>query len=242
VRSSGETLQRKRKTLESFSSVCDSFIESANAKHGIATLTSENVQDLKSRFRRDAWKRYLSLYKGRIAASCVLAALIIFIAVISYGVSEQKLHVDTVLGITWMDNSEYLPKYHKEYAAQFLSNMRFQRIKFFAAGKDVPADNNRKYQSQFDNRTTRFVYAQADFSHPRPKERIDFPLEFKLLGPSGSQVKQVVFNSHVETTWDNSYTYVGFGEDRVRNWEKGRYTVEVLMNGKSVGSQSFVIN
>jgi len=252
VRSSGEALQRKRKTMESFSSVCESFIESAKAKHGIATLTPDNLRDLKNRFRRDAWQRYLSLYKGRISAACVFALLAIFVAVISYGISQQKLHVDRVMGITWMENDEYKKKYAEEfanaqarakaeYAQAFVNNLRLQQIKFFGSGPEAPAYNQRSYQSVFDTRSTKYINVEVNLTHNQPKDRVNFKVHVTILDSSGAKIHESTWDSWVDPGWSSSYRSVNFGANRVRNWERGNYTAQVEINGRPCGSQNFTV-
>jgi serine/threonine protein kinase len=253
VRSSGEIYNQKRKVMQSFSAVCEEFIRAATHKHGIATLSAENLATVRSRFRRDSWKRYLSLYKKQIAMAFGLAALVIFIGVISYGIEEKKLHVDTVLGVTWMENSEYQKKYSEEYAkaqvrakaeyAQtFVSNLRSQQIKFFNGGTDAPGYGQRRYQYQFDTRSTKYIYVEVNFSHSQPKERVNFSIHAIILNGSGVKVNERSWDSYIEPTWSNSYHTMGFGADRVRNWEKGNYTMQIQINGRLIGSQNFAVN
>jgi hypothetical protein len=149
-----------------------------------------------------------------------------------------------------MDNHEYQEKYRQEYAkaqerarqqyAQSFINDRLtlQQIKLFNAGNQAPAMNRRQYRAQFTVRSLKTLYVEVSLAHPQPKERVNFVIHFSVLA-NGKEFHSWDMNSYADTGWTNSiHTSSGLS---TTNWERGIYTVEIRVNGRLMGKQTFSV-
>ncbi len=93
--------ENRRGFFQSFKSECENFVSTVTDKHNITTLTDENLSQIRRKFQRDSWKRYLYVYSGQFLALLILIPL----AIIIYGLATHQLHVDDNWRFNW--NSAY---------------------------------------------------------------------------------------------------------------------------------------
>jgi serine/threonine protein kinase len=58
---SSERYEQKRKFMQSFEPVCEDFIQAVCKKHNISKLSNENLSQIREKFKRDSWERYIYL-------------------------------------------------------------------------------------------------------------------------------------------------------------------------------------
>lgn len=247
--SSSEVFTVKRKFLQSFSSICSAFLTSVQLEKGISTLSAQNLENVRSKFLWDSWLRYLHLYKKNIAVISAITLGTLFIIIISYGISTKKLHADALLGITWMDNGDYLRAYNAEAAKaaeraklqfiqSFVGNLNPKQVRFFSAGSSFKSTHKRSYQSTFNAGSIKLLYVEFTFDHPTPSYKINFEIKCSLFF-NGQKIDESTYQSYVESGWSNSNHWLNFGE---RNWKKGIYTIETRINNRLANTQNFSVN
>lgn len=59
-----ELYRGQRKYMGTFDSACEDFIAAVCKTHNITTLTKENLTEIREKFRRESWKRYLFIIFG----------------------------------------------------------------------------------------------------------------------------------------------------------------------------------
>ena len=89
--------ENRRRFFQSFKSECENFVSTVTDKHNITTLTDENLSQIRKKFRRDSWKRYLYVYSGQFLALLILIPL----AIIVYGLATHQLHIDNNWRFNW---------------------------------------------------------------------------------------------------------------------------------------------
>lgn len=89
--------ENRRGFFQSFKSECENFVSTITDKHNITTLTDENLSQIRKKFRRDSWKRYLYVYSGQFLALLIAIPLVIII----YGLATHHLHIDNNWRFNW---------------------------------------------------------------------------------------------------------------------------------------------
>ncbi len=92
-----ELYENRRRFFQSFKSDCENFVSTVTDKHNITTLTDENLSQIRRKYRRDSWKRYLYVYSGQFLALIIAIPL----AIIIYGLATHQLHVDNNWRFNW---------------------------------------------------------------------------------------------------------------------------------------------
>jgi hypothetical protein len=133
-------------------------------------------------------------------------------------------------------------------------NAHFTALQFYEGNPcDEPPPERRVYRQRFAKVITRQVYTEITLEYPKRDQRLDFTIqgiykhktprgaevlakpELKTYSPADSQRSSHWFSSQVGLI--HCVSGVGGG----RNWSVGSYTVDVYINGESVGSGSFEI-
>jgi serine/threonine protein kinase/uncharacterized protein YgiM (DUF1202 family) len=99
-----ELYENRRSFFQSFKSECENFVSTVTDKHNIATLTDENLSQIRKKFSRDSWKRHLYIYSGQFLALLIAIPL----GIIIYGLATHQLHVDNNWRFNWGANSNQI--------------------------------------------------------------------------------------------------------------------------------------
>jgi tetratricopeptide (TPR) repeat protein len=114
-------------------------------------------------------------------------------------------------------------------------------LKFYESGYNGISKDQRDYKTQFSKRTSRYIYWELNLSHPAPGRQIDFKIEAKWYKPNGSLLTREMSNSYVKSGWTWSYHNNGWGWETRDNWQRGKYRVELYIEGEKVTSGSFEV-
>ncbi len=115
------------------------------------------------------------------------------------------------------------------------------QLYFFEAGSVLPESGDRKYQTEFKDETTRYVYWEMRLVHPASAGKIEFDLTYELYRPDGSLLTHIQKRRSVETGWVNSFYTNGWGAENPGSYVPGVYTVKQLINGRQVAEGKFTI-
>lgn len=113
---------------------------------------------------------------------------------------------------------------------------------FFEGGIEIPDEEERLYQTKFNIEKTRFVYGQVTLHYPLFKESRTVVLEYLYYSPDG-QILEKNQSEPLELlagTSANSHTFRN-GVEKFKSWVPGKYRVDILLDGKVIASDSFVI-
>jgi len=243
-----ELYENKRGFFQPFKAECENFISIVTNKHNIATLTGENLLQIRKKFSGDSWKRYLRVYSGQFLA----LLLAIPLTYIVYGLTTHQLHVDKNWKFYWMEADAYQEKAQADYQIEqqkaiedktnsFLSYLRLQSIKLFSAGITSPAYGNRIYKTTFSRAKTKYIYFEVNVTTNQPSQRVDFKFYYTIYKDN---IKYGVgsFDSYILPEWTSSQHSSSYGDNKVNNWKKGNYRVEIKANQYSLGTQYFTVN
>lgn len=243
-----ELHENRRGFFQSFKTECENFILTVANKHNIAKLTNENLLQIRKKFSADSWKRYLRVYLGQFLAF-VLAIPFTYVV---YGFASHQLHVDKNLNCYWMEADAYQEKTQVDYQVEqqkalenktnsFLSYLRLQSIKLYEGGISGPAYGNRSYKTKFARAKTRYIYFEVNVNNSQPSERVDFKFYYTIY-KDNVKYGEGIFDSYILPEWTSSNHSSGYGDNKVNNWKKGNYRVEIKANQYSLGTQYFTVN
>ena len=114
-------------------------------------------------------------------------------------------------------------------------------LKFYESGYNEISKDQRDYKTQFSKSTSRYIRWELNLSHPAPGQRIDFKFEAKWYNPDGSLLTRYISNSYVKSDWTYSYHGAYWGWKTRGNWQRGKYLVELYIEGEKVTSGSFEV-
>jgi hypothetical protein len=114
-------------------------------------------------------------------------------------------------------------------------------VRFYEGGFDRVPYNQRIYNDRFAKSSTRAIYWELNLEHPDPGRRIDFAAEAVFYRPDGSVLTRRTHNLSIQSTWKTSYHSHGWGWREAGNWPLDTYRVELIVDGRKVGSGTFEI-
>lgn len=118
---------------------------------------------------------------------------------------------------------------------------RVQSLRLFEGPRGAPvALGKQRYRESFRRDATRFVYWELTLSAPG-RARRDFELVAIWRRADGTQLARQALEAYQLPQWKASAHQRGFGAAQVNNWAPGRYTVELSMDGRHLGSREFTI-
>jgi len=113
------------------------------------------------------------------------------------------------------------------------------RVRFFAAGKDVPPLGERKYAAKFKGSAIRYMWVEVAYRNPFYRQHdAEIPLVIQYWGPDGNLAGEVKTMARPRKEWENALTTHSW---RPASWQKGVYTVRLLVNGTAVGQGTFEV-
>ncbi|HEY3298404.1 MAG TPA: ankyrin repeat domain-containing protein, partial [Armatimonadota bacterium] len=150
------------------------------------------------------------------------------------------------LGVLALDGVKDLKRFDKafkEVPVTQLPDARITGVRFFEAGKDLPESGDRKYATQFDHQTTRFVYCQADLEnlqYNKRGHRETVTMELYRAGRDEPlQSESMSFDCRKD--YASMWGWAKFGSDDVGTLYPRPYTVKVYLNGKLVNESKFTV-
>ncbi len=120
-------------------------------------------------------------------------------------------------------------------------NASVRSLRFYEGGKKAPPVKERVYSTRFEQAKTRFVWWELRLLHPALSKRIDFHIGQIWRREDGSVFANPETTSFILDSWVNSQHTHSWGTLRPANWKRGRYTLELFIEGKMIAQGSFQI-
>ncbi len=115
------------------------------------------------------------------------------------------------------------------------------KFKFYEGDASGVEYGKRVYTKIFERAKTRFIHWEIFCTFPAFGQRVDYELEAVLLDFRGKEIRRQKLSSYIEPDWINLYVGKGFGDPAINNWDAGKYTVNIFMDGKKIAADKFEV-
>ena len=121
-------------------------------------------------------------------------------------------------------------------------NATVDELLFYESARGIPAQADRKYNTEFSASQARFINWELRLQHPAPGRKSDFRIDATYLDPKG----QVMFENYVDTyftaDWTSSNHSWGYGNDTPgAAWSPGIHRLDIYIAGAKIASGTFTI-
>jgi hypothetical protein len=114
-------------------------------------------------------------------------------------------------------------------------------IKFYEAGKEIPAVKSRSYATQF-TRQARMIYVEISYKNNNYKVTdATLPVILQYYDPSGRMMTELKAAAQPKKDWASAIYTRGWGPVEGTPWQAGTYTVKVILDGEAAGEAKFDI-
>jgi hypothetical protein len=114
-----------------------------------------------------------------------------------------------------------------------------QKVRFFEAGKEVPALKDRDYDDAFD-RKARHIYCEVVYKNNGYKVAdSEFPVVVQAYNAAGKMIGERKGTLKPRKEWATANFTANWGNDDPGFWQPGRYTVKIAFEGVQVGEYGF---
>jgi hypothetical protein len=120
--------------------------------------------------------------------------------------------------------------------------IEFDDILFFECGKDVPVKQERIYTNHFIPEAR---YINVEFYVKNLKfntEDQEYKITFVWKYLNGTEMGRIDGTFNIKSEWETAYMNRSWGWPEKGNWRLGRYTAQILINGKLFAEEDFFIN
>lgn len=121
-------------------------------------------------------------------------------------------------------------------------NATVTELRFFEAGRDMPAFEERAYARRFASTTSRFIYYELNLSHPAPGLRVPFEVKAVYIKPDGEVFGRFSLQTRLEADWTWSWHAKGWGWEDAGHWPLSEYGVEIWVDDELVARGAFAID
>jgi len=119
--------------------------------------------------------------------------------------------------------------------------LEVRSVKFFEAGKDVPALRSRTYNTQFSPQS-RIIYTEIYYKHNNFKvSESKVPVNIQIFNASGQRVYNFDGFAQPKIDWDTAAYTRGWSPPDSGVWPIGIYTVKVTAEEQPIGEYKFEI-
>lgn len=114
-----------------------------------------------------------------------------------------------------------------------------QQVRFFEAGKDVPALKDRSYASRF-NKQARHIYCEVVYKNNNYKVAdSEFSAVIQAYNAAGQLIGERKGVLRPRKEWATANFTANWGNDEPGYWQAGRYTVKIILEGQPAGEYTF---
>ena len=149
------------------------------------------------------------------------------------------------LGVLALDGIQDLKRFDTPIkgAPAAAKDVKITAIRFFEAGKDVPQPSARQYGTQFDVKSTRFVYCQADLQNLQYQKRHHKQAVTMRLYREGQERPEETHDTAFDFKTDvpSLSGWLRFGDEEPGAFYPRVYTVKVSLNDVPVGAYKFTV-
>ena len=124
---------------------------------------------------------------------------------------------------------------------ELVKKAELKTIKFYEAGKEIPAVKVRSYATQF-TRQARLIYVEISYKNNNYKiADSTLPVTLQYYDPSGQLLAELKATAQPKKDWASAIYTRGWGPAEGAPWQAGTYTVKVILDGETVGEAKFDI-
>jgi hypothetical protein len=115
-------------------------------------------------------------------------------------------------------------------------------LKLFESGYNPPPRDERYYTTSFDRDDTRYIFYEVHLDNNLYNIRDNsLKIQAKYYYPNGSLMSDPILRKTMYSDWETGYFWHGWGWDDSGNWEEGRYTIEIYIDGRYVTEKKFTV-
>lgn len=117
-----------------------------------------------------------------------------------------------------------------------------KNVKFFAAGPNIPAARERKYNDKFVRQEVQYIYAEVAYKNAFYKLKdSNMNVVIQYYRPDGSLLAENKRIGHPQKDWASALFIDKFGYEERGQWAPGQYKVKIFIEGDLAGEYFFEI-
>jgi hypothetical protein len=105
-------------------------------------------------------------------------------------------------------------------------------LQFFEGDRYSPLREDRLYGTTFASESARFINWEVELSYPTAQKRRSITFWYEFLTEDGMSLGKGEFDAFLEKGWNSSWIAQGKGDVEPGAWGKGKYRVEVVVDGR----------
>lgn len=115
-------------------------------------------------------------------------------------------------------------------------------IRMFAAGRDIPAVKERKYNNQFAQQDVQYIYTEINYYNAFYKLKDgEINIVVQYYNSDGSLLAENKRTAHPKKNWASALFVDKYGYEERGQWQPGNYTIKVFIEGDFAGEYPFEI-
>lgn len=120
----------------------------------------------------------------------------------------------------------------------------FLSVKIFEGPSTIPAKENRKYLSRFNQKVTRYIWTELEIQDKHPGDLWNGEFIFNYYNDLGEKVGEVIKLEKIYSTNKNNTVtiFAGIGSDEKVTWEIDSYTVEIIFMNQKLATVFFNVS
>ncbi len=123
------------------------------------------------------------------------------------------------------------------------SGISFDKISFFEAGYNPPAQGNRTYKNSFSQKDTRYIWCEFQVKNLFYGVREqNLKVKYRYYKPDGSFFGEVPADFIVQLDKETASLAQGWGWETSGQWGLGNYRVDIIVGEERVGHSYFTVS
>ena len=119
--------------------------------------------------------------------------------------------------------------------------VEIKSVKLFEADRAIPLVWARGYQNQF-TRQARRIFVEVHYRNLNfRKVDVSLPLIIQYISPTGVLLQELTTTSNPTKEYESAITSMGWRPDGDADWQPGRYTIRVVLDGEQLPDVNFEV-
>ena len=119
--------------------------------------------------------------------------------------------------------------------------VEIKSVKLFEADRAIPLVGARVYQNQF-TRQARRIFVEVHYRNLNfRKVDVSLPLIIQYISPTGVLLQELTTTSNPKKEYESAITSMGWRPDGDADWQPGRYTIRVVLDGEQLPDVNFEV-
>ena len=119
--------------------------------------------------------------------------------------------------------------------------VEIKSVKLFEADRAIPLVGARGYQNQF-TRQARRIFVEVHYRNLNfRKVDVSLPLIIQYISPTGVLLQELTTTSNPKKEYESAITSMGWRPDGDADWQPGRYTIRVVLDGEQLPDVNFEV-